>query len=171
MANGMSAPLKDPVWKHARRRMYFVQKESPVAEAAKVMKTAGVGSVIVQDGAKAVGIITLRDLIDKVVAEGKNPSEVKAASVMSSPLVTVGMNVSLEKALNLMEEKEIRRVVVLDKEGKPFGILVEMKVCGDFLDRQYRKGEARERSWLEELIEDVTDHQLGHRREMEQDSA
>lgn len=150
--------------------MYFVGKDSAAVEAAKIMKAEGVGSVLVQDGPSAVGIITLRDLIDKVVAEGKNPTEVKVTSVMSSPLVTVGMNVSLDRALALMEEKDIRRLVVLDKEGKPFGILVEMRVCGDFLDRQYRKGEAKGKSWLEELIEDVTDHQLEHYGETEPDS-
>jgi len=166
----MSAVLNDPVWKHTRRKMYFIGKDSTVAEAAKIMRSERVGSVLVQDGPSPVGIITQRDLINKVVAEGRNPAEVKASSVMSSPLITMGKNDSLGKAMTLMQEKDIRRVVVLDKDGEPYGILVEMRVCGDFLDRQYRKGEGKAKSWLEEYIEDVTDHQLGHYPETERDS-
>lgn len=119
-------------------------------------------------GGKAIGIITQRDLINKVVAAGKRATEVKASSVMSSPLVTVQKDESLDKALELMREKEIRRIVVLDSDGKPFGILVELRVCGDLLDRQFRSDE-KLKSWLEEYIEDVTEHQLEHSPELEQD--
>jgi CBS domain-containing protein len=162
LASGMSTILKDPVWKHTRRKMYFIGKDSTVAEAAKIMRSEHVGSVLVQDGPKVLGIITQRDLINKVVADGKNPAEVKASSVMSSPLITVDKNDSLDRAMTLMQENDIRRVVVLDKDGKPYGILVELRECGDLLDRQFRKGEERAKSWIEELIEDVTDHQLEH---------
>jgi CBS domain-containing protein len=165
----MSGILNDPVWKHIRRRMYFVGKDSSVAEAAKIMRAEHVGSVLVQDGAKAIGIITQRDIIEKVVADGGKPAEVRASSVMSSPLITVGKNDSLDKAMTLMQRNDIRRIVVLDNEGNPYGILVELRVCGDFLDRQYRKGDEKAKSWLEELIEDVTDHELEHSPEMEYD--
>lgn len=169
MERGMSTALRDPVWKHARRKMYFVEKDSTIADAAKVMSLAGVGSVLVRDGPDAVGIITQRDILDKVVAAGMNPGEVKAAAVMSSPLITVRKSISLDRAMAIMDEKDIRRLVVLDNDGKPYGMLVEMRVCGDFLDRQYRKGEDKDRSWLEELIEDVTEHQLEHVPEVEKD--
>ncbi len=102
------------------------------------------------------------------MAAGKRATEVKASSVMSSPLVTVQKDESLDKALELMREKEIRRIVVLDSDGKPFGILVELRVCGDLLDRQFRSDE-KLKSWLEEYIEDVTEHQLEHSPELEQD--
>lgn len=158
----MSSILKDPVWKHTRREMYFVPQDSTVREAARIMKDVGVGSVIALQDSRAVGIITQRDLINKVVAEGKDPNSVKVSSIMSSPLITVGKDESVKKALELMKKKNIRRVVVVDGEGKPYGISVELRVCGDLLDRQFGSGERKAKSWLEDYIMEVTEHQLTH---------
>ncbi len=51
----MSAILKDPVWRYARRKMYFVGMNASVVEAAKIMKGEGVGSVLVQEGGRLSG--------------------------------------------------------------------------------------------------------------------
>jgi CBS domain-containing protein len=140
----MSAILKDPVWKHTRRKMFFVDRDSMVTKAAKIMKEESVGSVIVLDGAKAVGILTQRDLISKIVADGKNPNVVKVSDVMSSPLITIKKDETVEKAMSLIEKYNIRRIVVLDDEGKPYGISVELRVCGDLLNNT--------KSWLDQRI-------------------
>lgn len=154
--------LKDPIWRHARRRMYSVEQDASVTEAAKAMRDGGVGSVIVLKDGMPVGIITMRDLSSKIVAEGRNPNGVKAFEIMSSPLITVAKDETVEKALALMDRNNIRRVVVVDEAGKPYGISVELRICGDMLDRQVRKGGEGAKSWLAEYILEVTEHELTH---------
>jgi predicted transcriptional regulator len=151
--------------------MYFVDRDSVVAKAAKIMKEESVGSVIVLDGAKAVGILTQRDLINKIVADGKNPGAVKVSEVMSSPIVTIKKDEIVEEALHLMEKNGIRRIVVLDDEGKPYGISVELRLYGDLLDKPIRMNEPKAKSWLEEYIMEVTDHALDSNPEIDRNGA
>jgi predicted transcriptional regulator len=144
--------------------LYFVDLDSAVEKAAKIMKEESVGSVIVLDGAKAVGILTQRDLINKIFAEGKNLSAVKVSEAMSSPLITIKKDETVEKALFLMEKNNIRRIVVLDDKGKPYGISVEIRICGDLLDEQVRKKEIKAKSWLDEHIMEVTESELAAKK-------
>lgn len=162
VVRGMSSILKDPVWKHMRRTVHLVDQDATVSRVARVMREEGVGSVIVLGGAKAVGIITQRDIINKVVAEGRNPEVVKVSEIMSSPLITVEKDETVAGALELMEKKNIRRVVVVDEKGKPLGISVELRICGDLLNKQIRPREAKAQSWLGQYIMEVTEHQLEH---------
>ncbi len=60
-----------------------------VVEAAKLMRSERIGSLVVVDGDTAVGILTERDILNKIVAEGKSGKTVKVSQVMSAPLITV----------------------------------------------------------------------------------
>ena len=87
------------------------------------MANFGSSCAIVVDGEK--GIITERDIIKKVVAEGKNQAEVKAQEVMSSPIITVDYEDFLFDAILLMVKHNIRRVVV--KKGEEIVGVLEDK--------------------------------------------
>ena len=72
-----------------------------------------------------VGIITDRDITCKAVARGKNPLELKAGDLMTSGCITVTPGTSLEDCCTLMEENQIRRVVVVDRNGACCGIVAQ----------------------------------------------
>jgi predicted transcriptional regulator len=131
-----------------------------VAEAAKIMNQNSVGSVLILAGDKPTGIVTQRDIINRVVARGKNPSETKVSTIMSTPLITINKDETLEEALDVMEKNKIRRIVILDENNRLFGISVELRICGDLLDQQIRTNEPEVRSWLDKYVTKFTDSQL-----------
>lgn len=93
-------------------------------EAGRLMKQEDVGSLVVIEDGTAVGIVTEKDLVEKVVAEGKPPGKVKVASIMSSPLVTIDPGMSVAEAAKKMSDMKLRRLPVV-KRDKLIGILTE----------------------------------------------
>lgn len=104
-----------------------VQRSTGIAEAAVVMRESHVGDVIVvdQNGGKTVpvGIVTDRDLVIEVLAEGVNPSDVTVADIMSPSLVTIHEDNGLDFALREMGRAGVRRLPVLDNQNEIVGIL------------------------------------------------
>lgn len=79
---------------------------------------------------------------------------------MSTPLITINKDETLEKALDVMEKNKIRRIVVVDEKNKLYGISVELKICGDLLDEQIGTSAPEVRSWLDRYVTKFTDSQL-----------
>jgi signal-transduction protein with cAMP-binding, CBS, and nucleotidyltransferase domain len=97
-----------------------------VLEAANIMKESGYGSLLIVDGKITVGIVTVRDLVMRVIAKDL-PHTTPISEVMSSPLITIDANVSLKKAARLMGERKIRRLPVCESGGV-IGVLVAFDV-------------------------------------------
>lgn len=114
-----------------------VPQSTTVDEVAKLMRDHKIGSVIVVSSSNnPVGIVTERDLVIKVIAEGKAPSEVKVSEIMSSPLISITPRTRLIEAARLMARKNIRRLVVVD-EGKLVGIVTArdiLKVAPEIIE-------------------------------------
>jgi len=85
--------------------------------AAELMTRYRISSIVITSGGKAVGIVTKRDLIEKVMRLDKKPSEVKLKSIMSSPLYAVGPEESIEEAVRRMNRLGISRLVVMYKDS------------------------------------------------------
>jgi len=102
----------------------------PVSEAASKMISYGIGAVVVESGGKPEGIVTERDLIKRVLMEGKDPKKVACGEIMSKPLITIDPEASILKAITLM--KEIRRIVVI-KGGKITGIVTEKELIRNLI--------------------------------------
>jgi CBS-domain-containing membrane protein len=97
-------------------------------EAARLMKSEDVGPIpICEDRGtkKLVGIVTDRDLALKVVAEARDPKNTKLKEVMTSDLYTCGADDDLDKALELMQEHQIRRIPVVDNKDHLIGIIAQ----------------------------------------------
>ena len=95
-----------------------------VGEAADVMRRAGVGDVIVVDNAeRAVGILTDRDIVIRTLAEGRDPATTSVGQVCSLPVATVQIDDSIERATWLMASERISRIPVVDRSGRPVGIV------------------------------------------------
>ncbi len=112
-------------------------EETVVVKIAKEMAELGVGSVVVTSGgeppaaAKPAGIVTERDIALKVLLKDKRASEVRAREIMSSPLVTVAPEASVEEACDLALAKGIKRLPVVEN-----GVLVGLVSVRNILTRK-----------------------------------
>ena len=100
-----------------------VREDDTIDKVAEIMDKHGVGSVIVaSSNGEPVGVITARDIVRKVVARGLEPSRVKAADVMSSPIIEIGADEDVREAARKMARFDVRRLIVKHK-GKMVGIV------------------------------------------------
>jgi CBS domain-containing protein len=102
-------------------------------KAATIMRDEDAGVVPVIDneqGQKIVGVVTDRDLCMNVVAEGRDPGTVRVEQCMTPSVVTCSPNDALEKATELMKENQVRRIPVVDEQGRLQGILSLADVVG-----------------------------------------
>jgi CBS domain-containing protein len=97
--------------------------DSSVLELAKIMTVKRIGSVIIIDDGKPVGIVTERDLVRRVLAEGLDSASIRASSICSKPVISCSMFADLEDAVDIMKDYTIRRIVVIDDDQRLVGIL------------------------------------------------
>ena len=95
---------------------------SSVVDAARTMRDANIGNVIVVDNGRICGIVTDRDITVRGVAEGKDVSSLKLRDICSQEITTLSPTDSVDDAVRLMREKAIRRLPVVEG-GKPVGIV------------------------------------------------
>lgn len=91
--------------------------DATVLEVAKSMASMDIGSIVIVDAERAIGIITETDIVTRVIAEQKDPKTTKAKEVMSSPLVHITPNTALTEAMRVMTRAGIRRVAVLKNDS------------------------------------------------------
>lgn len=101
-----------------------VDAKSSVCEVAEVMSSKRIGCIIITDKGKHVGIATERDMVQRVLAKGLDASRVKMTEIMSQPLITTEADTSIVDAIRMMDKKEIRRLLVVEK-GKVVGIATQ----------------------------------------------
>lgn len=108
---------KEVIVKEAMKtNLVMVEPTTTVLEAAKRMKKNKIGNVLVVEKKQPVGILTESDILKKVVAEGKNASEVLVEEVMSTPVVVADPYISLEEAMKTMGKCNIRRLPVIEND-------------------------------------------------------
>jgi CBS domain-containing protein len=104
------------------------EPNATVVEAAKVMAQKDVGPVpIVEDG-RLVGIVTDRDIVVRVVADGRDPNVTTVKEIASTNLVTVSPDDDLDEALNLLAEHQVRRLPVVESD-RLVGIVAQADVA------------------------------------------
>lgn len=115
------------------KRPYVVDKDISLMDAAKIMSSKGIGSLLFVNKGQAKGIITETDLLRNF---GKNK---KISQIMSKDIITISGEASLDDALKLMKENKIKRLPVIDDKKRLSGIISMTdiaanidKVDGDF---------------------------------------
>src|SRR6185503_15634838 len=127
------------------RNVECIAPESNIMDAAVKMRELNVGMLpVCGAGEKLVGMVTDRDITIRAVADGKNPSTAQVKDVMTPDVVYCYDDVDAKEAAELMKDKQIRRLVVLDREKKLIGIMSlgdlavetrDAKLSGDALEQ------------------------------------
>ena len=123
-----------------------------IDQVAKMMIQNNCGEIPIVDAAnRPLGVVTDRDIVCRIVAEGKNPLGYTAEQAMTTPAVALGTDVSIEDVILTMEDHQIRRVLVVDEEGACAGIIAQADLA--------MKGPARKTS---ELVREVSQEHRPH---------
>ncbi|MGA2783860.1 MAG: CBS domain-containing protein [Candidatus Bathyarchaeia archaeon] len=117
------------------RTIVSVDSKSKVKEAARMMVEKGIGSLIANRDGLPFGIITERDLMEKIVAEGVDPAKITVGEVMTAPLTTIDATATIVDAARRMIEKQVKRLVVTDRE-KIIGIVSQTDLVQHMTDFQ-----------------------------------
>jgi CBS domain-containing protein len=113
-----------------------IDAEKPVAYAAKMMRDEDVGLAPIVEGDRLVGTLTDRDIAIRVVAEGRDPEATKVRDVASTDLVTVDPQQDLDEALRLMAQHQVRRIPVVEEDGRLVGVVAQADVAREADERQ-----------------------------------
>jgi CBS domain-containing protein len=120
-----------------------IDADKPVAYAAKMMRDEDVGLAPIVEGDRLVGTLTDRDIAIRVVAEGRDPESTLVREVASTDLVTIDPQQDLDEALRLMAEHQVRRLPVVEEDGRLVGVVAQADIARQADDR--KTGEVVER--------------------------
>lgn len=105
-----------------KRNVKTVRTDDSVHNAVVKMNKFRIGSVIVTNNGRPVGIITERNILMRIVEPRLDPGTVKAKNIMSSPLITIDSNAAVEEAALIMARKGIKKLPIVEKD-KVVGII------------------------------------------------
>jgi CBS domain-containing protein len=118
-----------PVGEVMTAKLCTIDADKSVAYAAKMMRDEDVGLAPIVEGDRLVGALTDRDIAVRVVAEGKDPDATMAREVASTDIVTVDPRQDLDEALRLMAKHQVRRIPVVEDDGRIVGIVAQADVA------------------------------------------
>lgn len=106
-------------------------RDTPIQEVARLMHQCDCGAIpVVEEGTNhPIGIITDRDITIRAIAEGRNPLKLRAGDCMTSPVETICCEASLEECTDKMESSQVRRMIVVDQDGKVCGIVAQADIA------------------------------------------
>jgi CBS domain-containing protein len=110
-------------------KLCSIDTDKTVAYAAKMMRDEDVGLAPIVEGDRLVGVLTDRDIAVRVVAEGRDPEQVKVTEVASGDVVTLDPQQDLDEALRLMARHQVRRLPVVEEDGRLVGVLAQADVA------------------------------------------
>jgi len=122
-----------------------IEADKSVAYAAKMMRDEDVGIAPIVEGDKLIGMLTDRDIAIRVVAEGRNPEQVTVREVASQQVVTIDPQQDLSEALRIMAKHQVRRLPVVEEDGRLVGVVAQADVA--------RKGDD---SQTGELVQEIS---------------
>jgi CBS domain-containing protein len=105
------------------RELRTIPDTATLTEAAKSMRAADIGALPVMHESAMVGMITDRDIVVRAIAENKDPVREKIKDYITPMVYQVSENASLQDAAQIMEEHQINRLIVSDKNNRPVGII------------------------------------------------
>jgi len=118
-----SIPLEEIM----QKGVVVLESSKSALDAARIMEKNKIGSVVVVEKGKAIGIVTERDIVRRVVALKKKPT-IKLKQIMSSPLRVAKLNDDVEEAVLAMKKYKIKKLVIVDDRGRLAGIVTDTDI-------------------------------------------
>jgi len=122
--------LEEPVSRFTNHKMLTIDTGLTVTDAAKVMTEAKTDSILVYTNYNVIGIATIRDILAKIVAKGKDPNKTTIGEISSKPIIKIHKDAKVREAISIMEKNDIRRLVVWNDE-RPIGLISRKIVVGN----------------------------------------
>ena len=114
------------------RDVAYCSPDTSLQEIARMMREHDCGAIPVFDNDRnrhVIGIVTDRDIVIRAVAQGQNPAQLTARDVMSQPVATIPADADIDECCRLMEERQVRRVPVVERNGSCVGIVSQADVA------------------------------------------
>jgi CBS domain-containing protein len=105
------------------KQVVYLPAATPLDEAARAMREADIGDVVVTEGPNLAGMVTDRDIVVRAVAENKLPADTTIGDVASHEIVIIEQTATIAEAADLMRERAVRRILVCDSERQLVGIV------------------------------------------------
>ena len=118
--------------------IHAVTPQAPVIEAIRLMADKGIGAVLVMDGTRLAGILSERDYARKIVLRDRSSRDTAVAAIMTDTVVTVSPAASVEDCLQLVTERRIRHLPVVD-EGRVVGVISIGDLVKAVIEQQRRE--------------------------------
>lgn len=118
------------------KSVMVVELNANTRDCAKAMAKKGVSCAVITRQGSAIGIVTERDLVSKVMADGLDAKKVLVRDIMSTPLITISPYDPLEGAADLMSKYRVRRLVVVDGTGALAGIVTTGDIARSMAERR-----------------------------------
>jgi len=106
-----------------------VRPDHTIVDAARLMRDEDAGIAPIAEDDRLIGVITDRDIAIRVVAEAKDPGSTKVTEIASQNVVTIDPQQDLDEAMRLMAKHQVRRLPVVEEDGKLVGILAQADVA------------------------------------------
>jgi CBS domain-containing protein len=106
-----------------------IDSAGSAVDAARLMRDEDVGLIPIVESDRLVGTVTDRDIAVRLVAEGKSPESTRVADIASRELVTVDPDQDVDEAMRLMSKHQVRRLPVVEEDGKFVGIVAQADIA------------------------------------------
>lgn len=126
--------LSKPVSKYMDHDVLMLDQNTPTSEAARAMQHRERDDIIVTSNGKYVGIVTDEDILSKVSDVTVTAEKTKLKDIMSYPLITVYEDATLQKALHIMRDNDIRKLPVLSHRNEIVGIIYQVTIANVIRD-------------------------------------
>jgi CBS domain-containing protein len=108
----ISALLSGPIEPFINTNVAILEGEKLTDEALKLMKEREVRSILVSHVGEVIGIVSKTDILFKVMSQGRNPSKVKLREIMTSPVLAVNPQNTVQETLSIMDKHMIRQIII-----------------------------------------------------------
>ena len=106
-----------------------IDSAGSAVDAARLMRDEDVGLIPIVESDRLVGTVTDRDIAVRLVAEGKSPGSTRVADIASRELVTIDPDQDVDEAMRLMSKHQVRRLPVVEEDGKFVGIVAQADIA------------------------------------------
>ena len=131
----LEALYSAPITRAIRRNLVIASPSESVKQVIQKVVRDDIGAAVIVDEGTIVGIVTEKDILQRVILPGKNVQTTLIKDVMTRPPITVEDDCSIQQALKQMQQQRIRRLIVL-KNGALFGIITERRLLSEINSRE-----------------------------------